>query len=59
MTRKMRHLQAPAMIVVVLLLTRIGVAADEIRVMMSGAFTAAYLELAPVFERATGLSSTP
>jgi len=42
------------MIVAVLLLTRIGVAADEIRVMTSGAFTAAYLELAPAFERATG-----
>ena len=53
MTRKMRHLRAPAMIVV-LLLTRVAVAADEIRVMTSGAFTAAYLELAPEFERATG-----
>ena len=42
MTRKMRQLRAPAMIVVVLLLTRVGVAADEIRVMTSGAFTAAY-----------------
>ena len=40
--------------IVVLLLTRVGVAADEIRVMTSGAFTAAYLELAPEFERATG-----
>ena len=53
MTRRMRQLHAPAMIVV-LLLTRVGVAADEIRVMTSGAFTAAYLELAPEFERATG-----
>ena len=53
MTRRMRYLHAPAMIVV-LLLTRVGVAADEIRVMTSGAFTAAYLELAPEFERATG-----
>ena len=39
MTRRMRQLHAPAMIVV-LLLTRVGVAA--------------YLELAPEFERATG-----
>src|SRR5512139_523358 len=28
--------------------------ADEIRVMTSGGFTAAYLELVPVFERETG-----
>ena len=54
MTRKMRQLHAAPLIVVVLLLTRVGVAADEIRVMTSGAFTAAYLELAPEFERATG-----
>jgi molybdate transport system substrate-binding protein len=53
MITKMRHLRAAA-IVVVLLLTRVGVAADEIKVMTSGAFTAAYLELAPQFERATG-----
>jgi molybdate transport system substrate-binding protein len=48
------RLRAPAILAVVLLLTRAGVAADEIRVMTSGAFTAAYLELAPGFERATG-----
>jgi molybdate transport system substrate-binding protein len=36
------------------LLTIVAVAADEIRVATSGAFTAAYLELAPEFERATG-----
>ena len=29
-------------------------AADDVTVMTSGAFTAAYLELAPRFERATG-----
>ena len=54
MTRKLRHLHAAPLVAVVLLLTRVGVAADEIRVMTSGAFTAAYLELAPEFERATG-----
>ena len=54
MTRKLRQLHAAPLVVVVLLLTRVGVAADEIRVMTSGAFTAAYLELAPEFERATG-----
>jgi molybdate transport system substrate-binding protein len=53
MIRKMRHLRAAA-IIIVLLLTRSGAAADEIKVMTSGAFTAPYLELAPEFERATG-----
>jgi len=38
----------------VLLLTACSAAADEIKVMTSGGFTAAYLELAPEFERATG-----
>jgi molybdate transport system substrate-binding protein len=52
MSRKMRVV--PAAIVALLLLTRFGVAADELRVMTSGAFTAAYLELAPEFQRATG-----
>jgi molybdate transport system substrate-binding protein len=47
-------LRSAAVIAVVLLFARVGVAADEIRVMTSGAFTAAYLELAPEFERATG-----
>jgi molybdate transport system substrate-binding protein len=42
------------MLVALLLLTRLAVAADEIRVMTSGAFTAAYLELAQEFEGATG-----
>ena len=32
----------------------VAVAADELRVMTSGTFTAAFLELAPRFERATG-----
>jgi molybdate transport system substrate-binding protein len=39
----------------VVLLCAHAAAADEIRVMTSGAFTAAYLELAPQFERATGI----
>jgi len=43
-----------AIIALVLLSTRVAVAADEIRVMTSGALAAAYLELAPEFERATG-----
>ena len=53
MTRKVR-LVPSAIIALVLLLTRYGVAADEIKVMTSGAFTAAYLELSPEFERVTG-----
>ncbi|HYM22136.1 MAG TPA: alkyl sulfatase dimerization domain-containing protein [Vicinamibacterales bacterium] len=36
------------------MLTRSALAADDIRVMTSGAFTAAYLELASEFERTTG-----
>jgi molybdate transport system substrate-binding protein len=40
--------------VAVLLLVRFAAAADEIRVMTSGAFTEAYLELTPEFERTTG-----
>jgi len=36
------------------LLRALPSAADEVRVMTSGAFTAAFLELAPQFERATG-----
>jgi molybdate transport system substrate-binding protein len=53
MTKKMARGFA-AIIGLVLLLTRVGVAADEIRVMTSGAFAAAHVELAPEFERATG-----
>ena len=36
------------------LLVATAAAADEIKVVTSGAFTAAYLELLPQFERATG-----
>ena len=54
MTRKIPLRVVMTLSIVLLLLTRFGVAADEIRVMTSGTFTAAYLELAPEFERATG-----
>ena len=42
------------LLAVALLLWSSPVAADELRVMTSGTFTAAFLELAPRFERATG-----
>ena len=51
---KMRRLGTATAVIAVLLLARLTVAADEIRVMTSGAFTAAYLELAREFERSTG-----
>ena len=54
MTSSMRRFGAATVIVALLLLTRLAVAADEIKVMTSGAFTAAYLELAREFERSTG-----
>jgi len=43
------------LLLALLLLTAPTAFADEIKVMTSGAFTAAYLELAPAFERATGV----
>jgi molybdate transport system substrate-binding protein len=43
-----------ALIVVSLLLCASGGYADDVRVMTSGAFTAALVELTPVFERASG-----
>jgi molybdate transport system substrate-binding protein len=49
-----RRLRLTAALVAAFLLPAIQVAADELRVMTSGAFTAAFLELAPQFERATG-----
>jgi molybdate transport system substrate-binding protein len=54
MLTRTRRVRTAASIIAVLLLTEFAVAADEIKVMTSGAFTAAYLELAPEFERATG-----
>jgi len=50
-----RRTAAAAAAIAVLLLAVSSAAADEIKVMTSGAFTAAYLELAPAFERATGV----
>jgi molybdate transport system substrate-binding protein len=51
---RLRHVAPVAIVTAVLLLTRFAVAADEIKVMTSGAFTAAYLQLASDFERTTG-----
>lgn len=48
----MRRLAASRLVVIVLLLVS-TVAAEDITVMTSGGFTAAYLELLPQFERAT------
>jgi molybdate transport system substrate-binding protein len=45
--------RAAALVVACLLLVAGRARADEIRVMTSGAFTAAFLELTPAFERAT------
>jgi molybdate transport system substrate-binding protein len=52
-TRARRSTAAAATIALLLLAVRTA-SADEIKVMTSGGFTAAYLELAPEFERATG-----
>jgi molybdate transport system substrate-binding protein len=46
--------QVAASCVLVALAFAVPFAADDVTVMTSGAFTAAYLELAPRFERATG-----
>jgi len=54
MITRMGRLRAGAAIIAILLLAKFAIAADEIRVMTSGAFTAAYLQLAPEFERVTG-----
>jgi molybdate transport system substrate-binding protein len=48
------RLRLAGLLIVVLLLLPPAAAADELRVMTSGTFTAALLELAPRFERATG-----
>ena len=53
MLSRMR-IRAATAIIAVLLLTRLALAADEITVMTSGGFAAAYLELAREFERSTG-----
>jgi molybdate transport system substrate-binding protein len=49
---------APLVVALLLLVSR-PVAADELKVMTSGTFTAALLELAPRFERATGHRVVP
>ena len=54
MISRVRRPSTALAIIALLLLTRLAVAADEIKVMTSGAFTAAYLELAREFERSTG-----
>jgi molybdate transport system substrate-binding protein len=51
---RLRRLAGVAVVVGALALHAATAAADEIRVMTSGAFTAAYLELAAEFERRTG-----
>jgi len=50
MIRVRRH----SALILAVLLVATAAAADEIRVVTSGAFTQAYLELVPQFERATG-----
>src|SRR6266581_3264991 len=52
MKMKSRVLRTAALAVVVLLLSAAAFA-DEVKVITSGAFTAAYLQLVPEFERAT------
>jgi molybdate transport system substrate-binding protein len=54
MRRTSKTLQTAALIVVSLLLCAGRGYADDVRVMTSGAFTAALVELTPAFERATG-----
>lgn len=54
MTSRFRRVVSAAVVVAVVVLHAAVAAADEIRVMTSGAFTAAYLELAAGFERRTG-----
>ena len=46
--------RAAALAIYSLLFVTSPVAADEVRVITSGGFTAAYLEIVPVFERTTG-----
>ena len=50
----MRAPRRLAFLVLAGLLVAAAATADEIKVVTSGAFTAAYLELVPQFERATG-----
>ena len=52
--RAIRVASATAVAIALVLQSATAVSADEIKVMTSGAFTAAYLELAAEFERRTG-----
>ncbi len=54
MTSESRRAWVATAFVITVLLRSSPAAADEVRVMTSGAFTAAFLELAPRFEQATG-----
>jgi predicted neuraminidase/ABC-type molybdate transport system substrate-binding protein len=54
MSGMMRTTRRRGLFVLVSVLVAATAAADEIRVVTSGAFTTAYLELVPQFERATG-----
>jgi molybdate transport system substrate-binding protein len=54
MTSRLRLVASTTLVVAAVVLHAAMAAADEIRVMTSGAFTAAYLELAAEFERRTG-----
>ena len=54
MNRLMRGVRSVARAVVLILLTAVGAQADEIKVMTSGALSAALRELTPAFERASG-----
>jgi molybdate transport system substrate-binding protein len=54
MTMRSRVFRSAAVFAASMLLVAAPVCGDEIRVLTSGAFTAAYLEVVPQFERATG-----
>jgi molybdate transport system substrate-binding protein len=54
MTSRPSRTWATTALIVTVLLRTLPVAADTVRVMTSGAFTAAFLELAPRFEQVTG-----
>src|SRR4029077_84455 len=53
MNTKMRALRQTALLASFILICAVAASAEEVRVMTSGAFTAAYLELVPQFEQAT------
>jgi molybdate transport system substrate-binding protein len=53
-TRKVAAARSFLLAVASVLILAVSASADEIKVMTSGAFTAAFLEVVPAFERATG-----